>query len=384
LGLFGFVNRYQIGITQMKVTVNIFRSKLRLRWTFEGKRECLTLGIVDSLPNRVYAEQKARQIELDWLSGNYDRTLLKYKPRAMGKTATEISTIELFERYTQAMKQDKSLSPNALQKYRALANHLKAFFKDAGAQGVGDRRAGDFTSYLMELMTGQTAKSYLFLLRGCWEWAKGKYHIAPENPWAESPYKVKSSPTKRVRPFSEREVKAILVGFKEHQHFKHYYPFVMFLFHTGARPGEAIGLRWGNVADDFTHAVVCETVSRGHRRDRTKTGKSRVVNLGSNLSQLLKERCEAIQPKPNDLVFPAPRGGAIDDHNFLNRAWKKVLASVGVEYRKTYAVRHSVISHALANGVNPIALAEQTGHDKRVLLSTYAHVIQSQSVFVEF
>jgi integrase len=89
-----------------------------------------------------------------------------------------------------------------------------------------------------------------------------------------------------------------------------------------------------------------------------------------------------MQPKPDDLVFPAPKGGAIDDHNLLNRVWKKVLATVGVEYRKSYAVMHLVISHALANGVNPIALVEQTGHDKRVLLSTYAHVIKSQSVFV--
>lgn len=54
----------------------------------------------------------------------------------------------------------------------------------------------------------------------------------------------------------------------------------------------------------------------------------------------------------------------------------KILASCKIEYRKPYNLRHSAISHALDRGANPIALAEQTGHDKRVLLSTYAHAIE--------
>jgi integrase len=49
-----------------------------------------------------------------------------------------------------------------------------------------------------------------------------------------------------------------------------------------------------------------------------------------------------------------------------------------------YTLRHSAISLALASGVNPIDLAEQTGHDKRVLLSTYAHAIGKKSLFVDF
>ena len=55
----------------------------------------------------------------------------------------------------------------------------------------------------------------------------------------------------------------------------------------------------------------------------------------------------------------------------------------GCPDRKPYAIRHSAISHALANGANPIALAEQTGHDKRVLLDTYAHAIAKEYLFME-
>ncbi|MBW4532452.1 MAG: hypothetical protein KME09_00790 [Pleurocapsa minor HA4230-MV1] len=35
-------------------------------------------------------------------------------------------------------------------------------------------------------------------------------------------------------------------------------------------------------------------------------------------------------------VFTSCKGNPIDDHNFRNRAWKSVLAKVGVEYRKPY------------------------------------------------
>jgi integrase len=249
---------------------------------------------------------------------------------------------------------------------------------------VGDRQSGNFAALLIERLSPITAKTYLYLLSACWDWAKGRYHVADKNPWTAHLSRVKLRQAKRVKPFNQKEISAILAGFKRHKSYSHYYPFVVFLFHTGCRFGEAAGLRWCNMADDFSHVVICEVVSRGRRCDRTKTGKSRVVNLGSNLSQLLKERYAMIQPKPDDLVFPAPKGGAIDDHNFLNRAWKKVLAGVGVEYRKAYAVRYSAISHALANGASPMEVAAQTGHSNRVLLATYAHMIESQSVFVEF
>ncbi len=53
---------------------------LRLRWRHEGKRYCLALGIPDNKLNRAAAQTKARQIEGDMVTGNFDPTLTKYKP----------------------------------------------------------------------------------------------------------------------------------------------------------------------------------------------------------------------------------------------------------------------------------------------------------------
>jgi integrase len=118
-------------------------------------------------------------------------------------------------------------------------------------------------------------------------------------------------------------------------------------------------------------------------RESPKTGKSRTIQLSPSVRSMLVDRFDLLSPQPDNLVFPSPKGLSIDDHNFCTRAWKKVLESCQIEYRSPYKIRHSAISHALSNGANFIALAEQTGHDKRVLLSTYAHVIDRRCLFVD-
>ena len=65
-----------------KGTVKIENDKgwLRLRFSFQGRRYAFSLSLPDTKTNRTVAEHKARQIELDILSGNFDPSLKKYKP----------------------------------------------------------------------------------------------------------------------------------------------------------------------------------------------------------------------------------------------------------------------------------------------------------------
>lgn len=341
----------------MTVTIESDRGRLRLRWLYQGKRVNLSLGVDDNPTGRAFAKQKAGQIETDLTAGHYDETLLRYKPRTLGKKATDLTVVELFEKYTSAMRSEKGLSRGGLSKYQCVLAHLKRLMSDRKADAVGTAIAGNFTSALLEQASNHTVKTYLYLLSACWEWAKGKYHVS-ENPWSDCITKIKPHQTKRVKPFNEGEIRAILAGFQSNRYYSHYYPVVRFLFATGVRPGEAFGLRWGSVADDFSHVVIREAVSRGEKRDRTKTGKSRVVYLSSAMAETLRSTHHQLKPSPPGLVFPSPKGKPLDDHNFSRRAWRSVLESVGVEYRSPYAIRHSAISHALSNGANPIELSD--------------------------
>ena len=60
-----------------------------------------------------------------------------------------------------------------------------------------------------------------------------------------------AAPSEYVRPghpadpFTKEEREKILRWFRAQNPF--YYPFVLFLFHTGTRPSGAVALRWGDV-----------------------------------------------------------------------------------------------------------------------------------------
>ncbi|WP_019498384.1 tyrosine-type recombinase/integrase [Pseudanabaena sp. PCC 6802] len=366
----------------MKVTIENHNGRLRLRWLYQGKRYTLSAAVSDNPTGRALARQKAAQIELDISAGYFDPSLLKYKPKLLGKNATELTAPQLFDRYVEAIARDKNLTNGSLRRYQGIQAHVRQHLT-LPAVTVSDRIAGDFAAYLKEHVSDRTAKEYLWMLRSCWDWARGKYHIADENPWIAPLARIKPQPKQKVRPFTTAEIKAILAAFEGDRYYSHYYPFVQFLFGTGCRLGEAIALQWKHLGADYQTAWIGQSIADGKRKS-TKTGKARTILLSSKVSEMLRSRHEALQPKPDDLVFPSPKGGYIDSHNFRNRAWKHILEQCHIEYRKPYSTRHTAISHALANGANYLQVAEATGHDPRVLHQSYASAIEQQSVFVEF
>jgi integrase len=366
----------------MQVSIGINKGWLRLRWQHQGKNYSLYPGVQDSPTGRAQAKLKAAQIEGDIHSGNFDLTLLKYKPQTLGKAATDLTCPELFRKFTQAMEREKALSVGALCKYRGVQAHLDKQLK-VSAKGVGDRAAGDFAAYLVEKVSNTTAKQYLWLLKACWDWADGKY-LTDSNPWAAQVTRIKPTPKQKTKPFNTAEIRAILAGFKEDRYYSPYYHLVAFILGVGCRFGEAAGLQWQHVSQDFSSVWIGESVTREGKRKSTKNGKERTVLLSPGIAAMLRELHQTRQPTQTDLVFPAPRGGLMNDHLFNRRAWKSVLAKVNVPYRKPYGMRHTAISHALANGAHHLQVAQQTGHDPRVLYQSYASVIENQSVFVEF
>ncbi len=54
---------------------------------------------------------------------------------------------------------------------------------------------------------------------------------------------------------------------------------------------------------------------------------------------------------------------------------KPALAELGIDYRKPYNTRHTLISHGLEAGMNPVAIAALTGHDVRTLYENYARLV---------
>jgi integrase len=89
----------------MKIQIEALKGRLRLRWHDGDKRQTLAIGVNDSPLGRSLAQKKKQEIEHDWLIGQYDRTLLKYRPRTIGKTASEDSITRPFSAVWRASSQ---------------------------------------------------------------------------------------------------------------------------------------------------------------------------------------------------------------------------------------------------------------------------------------
>ena len=119
----------------MKVTIENLEGRLRLRWTCPdtGKRKNLALGVDDSTTGRAFASTIKDRIESDVKHGYYDPTLLKYKPRTIGKNATEITTVELFDRFTQHQFKHEGLAQSSIKsRYQPVKQMLEKHLKHSG------------------------------------------------------------------------------------------------------------------------------------------------------------------------------------------------------------------------------------------------------------
>ncbi len=81
-----------------------------------------------------------------------------------------------------------------------------------------------------------------------------------------SKIKVAESEEDKIDPFNQAEIAAIVQGFEADKYFNHYTPFVKFLFMTGCRTSEAVGLQWKHVSGDLTTIHFEEAVVDGHRK----------------------------------------------------------------------------------------------------------------------
>jgi integrase len=358
----------------MKVTIENHRNLLRLRFN-DGKRRCLPLGVTDSPIGRSLALQRKAEIELDWQTGHYDKSLLKYRPRTLGKTATEVSAPELFAKFTKAQAKEENLLPSTVKhKYRVIERQLEKYL-NLPAISITKQTAVKLADIWDKNISPDTARQRAWLLTSCWDWAKGRYHVAEENPWKDMGRRFGRQP--------KNEVNSILKGFRSNPEFSHYADFVAFLLGIGCRIGEGIGVRWANVAKDFKSVYICEAISKGVVGN-TKTKESRDVAIPLGVAAMLKRRKDLQQPKPSDLVFTSSKGCPIDRDNFRSRVWAKVLKEVDVRYRPPGKTRSTAVSHSLAGGANYIAVAKATGHSPLVMHRNYAGSIDKKSVFVEF
>lgn len=187
--------------------------------------------------------------------------------------------------------------------------------------------------------------------------------------------KVKSP--KRL-PLSSSEISLILERIKlKHPH---YYPFLYFIFRTGVRNEEAVGLRIKYLGEDSI--TIKEVLARSPKgtnakyriRKETKNGKVRRIPFPQELKDIILPITYGRDP--DDLVFLSPTGVAIDDRMFQKRIWKPVLKHLKIEYRNLYAARHSFGSRGIEEGIPVSHMANLMGNNVDTMVRNYIEVIE--------
>lgn len=357
------------------VSVHERGNMLQIRWTVNGHGKSLSMGPITTL-NRLLAEQAAAQIACDIATGQYDRSLAKYKPKPI---QPHHPTVHLFQLFIDQRRADGVTEQTIITHYKAMANHINVFGSDIETE----REARQFIEQLRQRQNAQTVNGNLAMLKSFMDWAVEKGHV-DHNPFATiKPFKVKSAPRAR-KPFTAEEVKLILNAAIADEATAPYHDFILGLLSLGTRPSELIGLRWRDINWNRREIQIGSSLSRsgdgrssGKARERkaTKTGTTRMVPIPNRLLAILQQR-KPPTAHPNDLVFPSPRGGAIDDHSFSQRTWKRVLQRAGVPHRPPYACRHTCISHLIEQGATLPQAAQIAGHtNTRMVAQVYGHAI---------
>lgn len=358
-----------------KVSVENFRGKLRIRFTLQGKTYNLSLGLDDTATNRRIADGKAGTIQADIASENFDPTLNKYRPKKIahieGKKK-DATLLQLWDAYTEERSNDLSIGTIKC-KFASTRSRIESFGKEVKNKEDAEK----FKQYLLQFNKPNQVRTRFIDINAAYKWGI-KQKLVSFNPFEDMVASIQIEDKKQADPFTKEEIEKIIDGFNYSPH-NFYLDYVIFLFSTGVRTGEAIALKWKNVKPDFSEIWICESYTRGILGS-TKTGKSRMLPCNQQLSDLLKKRYEKEVQKQKEnigdqLVFYSPDGKYIDAGNFLDRNWKIVLDEARILYRPQYNTRHTFISHMLAAGMEPLKIAKITGHDVKVLLSHYAGII---------
>ncbi len=178
--------------------------------------------------------------------------------------------------------------------------------------------------------------------------------------------------------FTEDERQSVINSFKTNCrkgiNYRHYAPFVEFLFLTGCRPSEAIGLTWNKISDECSLITFSESIvmcgGRQIKSKGSKNNKVRTIAVSPNLQQLL-ESIKTESSKGDSLVFPSPEGKAINYDNFARRAWSIVVDPIKPD-TTPYNCRDTFITLQLLKGVPSAVIAKWCDTSTGMIDKNYA------------
>lgn len=372
-------------------SLETFQGRLRIKFKTDDERKAFSLGLADTSENRVKGESIVRQIQLDMLAGSFDSTLVKYKPRThlavveTIKPKEALDLAQMWEKYVEHRSKEVSETTVRLN-YAKIASHIQKLPTKSLDDAVKIR------DYLLAKNSAYTAKRVITQFNACCNWAI-KSQLIKSNPFngmtSEINLHSSESEIMNIDPFSREEKDLIIQAFKEHKTYHHYASFVEFLFLTGCRTSEAVGLKWKHINPDCSRITFCEAIVNVSSHKIYKGLKSQTKRTFPCNKQLqaflISIKSENVDP--DRVVFTSINGLEINTHTFNAMCWHEChnkgkhyigivqkLANEGkiAHYRPQYQTRHTFVTICLDAGIEVKDVARWIGNTPEIIYKHYA------------
>ena len=188
----------------------------------------------------------------------------------------------------------------------------------------------------------------------------------------------KNAPRRPDYYIQPEDAKVWVEWLKEHRSNPSYWRLAVFMLSTGARVGEACGMKWKEIELEKGIARVIRRVRWDHHtkeaflEEVTKTNQSaRLLMLPEKLRNILKEvRRQSV----SDLVFTDEKGGLIK-YNAIQSAFNAGFIALDLPWRSTHICRHTYATIALMTTKNISAVQASLGHTEVRMTQRYAKTI---------
>jgi integrase len=324
----------QLKTPKGEINITNYEGRIRLRWRYAGDRYSLNLPYAYLPENLHYGTIKATEVKLDILKGCFDPSLKKYKASSVSKPVAS-KPVEI-EGANNAGKLPIYLD-SLVPKFNDWCKNIRNVDVDASIDYLYTRRLLEKwvnipIDQLAQKLNGEKWAAVTYNRRltyltsfFCWLLRLG---IVQQNPLQDVCRRRDKGKKKNLRrkPLDEQEIITFLSAIRNDEYchpfasVKHsyYYPFLSFMFYTGVRNAEAIGLRVKHVDLVNRQVEISETFARTIKgtnhaarvQKGTKTENVRFLPLTDDLINLLEKQ---VSGKGQDaFVFPSPKGLSID------------------------------------------------------------------------
>ncbi|MCA9454318.1 MAG: site-specific integrase [Nitrospiraceae bacterium] len=329
-----------------------------------------------ALEGRLFPEQEARRQE-EALKQRDAET----EQQRRDAEAAAVVTLKAYGETFMKAKRAAGLKHTTIKRYDSILRiHLTPAFGALPLAEVTRGKVRELVSSLSEDgRKPKTIKNVLLCLSALFTEALEDGHVQ-HNPALKTSKLIKTGKCgEEVDTFSHEEECRVLQTTKEK--YPHYYPFILLLFRTGMREGEAVALRPEDLDLRKRYVWVQRNFTAGQLSNTPKSRQKRKVDLAHDLVAVLRDylvvrEAEAMlnERTAEEWLFTTPGGDMIRSNNFRDRVWKPLLRAAGIPYRWIHATRHAFASRMILSGANVVYVQRQLGHASiQLTVDTYTH-----------